>query len=211
MRFLIVDDHAVLREGLSALLRQGRPDCVVLGAGDGARGLEIARAQPDIDVVFLDLEMPGLSGVALVEAFGAQNPELPIVVLSSSESPNDARRALAAGALGYVPKSASSKTLMAALTMVLQGDIYVPPLLLGETSSVGAPAGAARSPNGRTERQVEVLRLVASGLSNKEIAKALDLSDKTVKVHLSAIFKALGVVNRMQAANAARKAGLTAR
>lgn len=211
MRFLVVDDHAVLREGLSALLQQWRPDCVVLTASGGVQGLETARAEPGIDVVFLDLEMPGLSGVALVEAFGRQNPDLPVVVLSSSESPSGARRALAAGALGYVPKSASSKTLMVALAMVLQGEVYVPPLLLGETRADDSLTKPARPSGGLTERQVEVLRLIDSGLSNKEIANALDLSDKTVKVHVTAIFKALGVVNRMQAANAARKGGLTER
>ena len=100
---------------------------------------------------------------------------------------------------------------MVALAMVLQGEVYVPPLLLGETRADDSLTKPARPSGGLTERQVEVLRLIDSGLSNKEIANALDLSDKTVKVHVTAIFKALGVVNRMQAANAARKGGLTER
>ena len=213
MKFLIVDDHAVLRDGLKALLRQAGPDDVVLEAGDGAEGLLLAGAHPDLDAVFLDLEMPGMGGMPAIEAFGKQHPILPVIVLSSSEDPQDVRRALAAGALGYVPKSTSSKTLMAALRLVLQGDIYVPPLVLDQPPAAGAGAAleAAKAPQiamRLTERQVEVLRLIGRGLSNKEIGLALELSEKTVKVHITAIFRALKVVNRMQAANAGRAAGL---
>jgi len=211
MKFLIVDDHAVLRDGLKALLRQAGPDDVVLEAGDGAEGLLLAGAHPDLDAVFLDLEMPGMGGMPAIEAFGKQHPILPVIVLSSSEDPQDVRRALAAGALGYVPKSTSSKTLMAALRLVLQGDIYVPPLVLDQPPAAGAALEAAKAPQiamRLTERQVEVLRLIGRGLSNKEIGLALELSEKTVKVHITAIFRALKVVNRMQAANAGRAAGL---
>jgi len=211
MKFLIVDDHAVLRDGLKALLRQAGPDDVVLEAGDGAEGLLLAGAHPDLDAVFLDLEMPGMGGMPAIEAFGKQHPILPVIVLSSSEDPQDVRRALAAGALGYVPKSTSSKTLMAALRLVLQGDIYVPPLVLDQPPAAGAALEAAKAPQiamRLTERQIEVLRLIGRGLSNKEIGLALELSEKTVKVHITAIFRALKVVNRMQAANAGRAAGL---
>jgi DNA-binding NarL/FixJ family response regulator len=103
MKFLIVDDHAVLRTGLTALLRQARPDDEVLEASNGAEGLETARLNPDLDAIFLDLEMPGMHGMPAIEAFGRQHPNLPVIVLSSSEDPSDVRRALAAGALGYIP------------------------------------------------------------------------------------------------------------
>ena len=130
-------------------------------------------------------------------------------MLSSSEKPSDVRRALAAGALGYVPKSANSDTLMAALHLVLAGEVYVPPLLLDEPPRPIAGARVRSDPaRGLTERQFDALRLLARGLTNKEIALELELSEKTVKIHVGAIFKALGVVNRAQAAEAARREGL---
>lgn len=211
MLFLIVDDHAVLRKGLSALLGQAKPDSVVLEASEGAQGLELARLHPNLDVVFLDLKMPGLGGVPAIEAFGAQHPDLPLIVLSSSEDPHDVRRAISAGALGYIPKSANANTLVAALEMVLQGQIYLPPLLLNEqqvAASAVEMAPARRASGLLTERQIEVLALIARGLSNKEIARALGLSEKTVKVHVGGLFKALDVANRMQATNEARKLGI---
>jgi DNA-binding NarL/FixJ family response regulator len=212
MKFLIVDDHAVLRNGLKALLQQAGPDDIVLEAVDGAEGLALAERHPDLDAVFLDLEMPGMGGLAAIEAFGKQHPVLPLIVLSSSENAQDVRRALAAGALGYVPKSTSSKTLMDALQFVLQGNVYVPPLVLNQSPPADAGAKSAKAPDAParlTERQIDVLRLIERGLSNKEIALALDLSEKTVKVHVTGIFRALNVVNRTQAASEARHAGLT--
>ncbi len=132
-----------------------------------------------------------------------------MIVLSSSEDADDVRRALAAGALGYVPKSAPPRTLLSALQLVLAGDVYVPPLLLGTPPLSARGVSAAADGQARlTERQVDVLRLVCRGASNKEIARELALSDKTVKAHVTAIFRALGVVNRTQAATAAQASGL---
>ena len=210
MKLLIVDDHAILREGLAAILRLAGPDTEVLQAGDGAEGLRIADAHLDLDAVFLDLQMPGVDGMAAVPEFGRRRPELPVIVLSSSEDPQDVRRALALGALGYVPKSAPPQTLLSALQLVLSGNIYVPPLMLNAAAAGTRPAGAngAADRASLTERQREVLRLLSDGLSNKEIGRALGLSDKTVKAHVTAIFRTLDVVNRTQAASAARSGGL---
>jgi two-component system nitrate/nitrite response regulator NarL len=211
MKYLIVDDHAVLRNGLKALLQQAEADPLVVEASDGAEGLRLAGLHRDLDAVFLDLEMPGIGGMSAIEEFGKQYPELPVIVLSSSEDPRDVRRALAAGALGYVPKSASSELLLAAVQFVLQGNVYVPPLMLKEqlpsatdVKTAGAPEAAVRL----TDRQLDVLRQLDRGLSNKEIALALNLSEKTVKVHITSIFRTFNVVNRTQAAMFARKTGL---
>jgi len=210
MKLLIVDDHAIVREGVAAMLRQAGPDTVVLQAGDGAEGVHLAESHPDLDAVFLDLQMPGTDGMSAVPEFGRRRPALPVIVLSSSEDPEDVRRALSLGALGYVPKSALPQTLLSALRLVLAGDVYVPPLMLDATPR-GVPAQPAAD-TGRqgtlTERQLAVLRLLSKGLSNKEIGRALNLSDKTVKAHITVIFKALDVVNRTQAASAARRAAL---
>lgn len=210
MKLLIVDDHAILREGLAAMLRQAGPDTEVLQASDGAQGVRIAEENLDLDAVFLDLEMPGTGGMSAVPEFGRRRPELPVIVLSSSEEPQDVRRALALGALGYVPKSAAPQTLLSALALVLSGNVYVPPLMLNPAALAGGPAAPNGSGlrNSLTERQLEVLRRLSDGLSNKEIGRELGLSDKTVKAHITTVFKALNVVNRTQAASAARLAGL---
>jgi DNA-binding NarL/FixJ family response regulator len=210
MKLLIVDDHAILREGLAAMLRQAGPGTEVLQAGDGTEGLRLAESHLDLDAVFLDLEMPGLDGMSAVPELGRRRPDLPVIVLSSSEDPMDVKRALALGALGYVPKSAAPQTLLSALALVLSGNVYVPPLMLNAAVLPGGASGA--NGNGTraalTERQLEVLRLLSDGLSNKEIGRALGLSDKTVKVHITTIFKTLNVVNRTQAASAARREAL---
>ncbi len=210
MKLLIVDDHAIVREGVAAMLRQAGPDTMVLQAGDGAEGVRLAEAHPDLDAVFLDLQMPGADGMSAVPEFGRRRPDRPVIVLSSSEDPEDVRRALGLGALGYVPKSALPQTLLSALRLVLAGDIYVPPLMVDAAARGGpsAPAADAGRHGALTERQREVLQLLSEGLSNKDIGRALNLSDKTVKAHITAIFKALDVVNRTQAASAARRAAL---
>lgn len=211
MRLLLVDDHAVVREGVAALLQQARAGIEVLQARGGEEGLLLARSEADLDAVLLDLVLPDMDGISAIEAFGQARADLPVVVLAGSEDPHDVRRALAAGALGYVPKSADPLTLLSALDFVLAGNVYVPPLALwGEAGGPPPrrPAPAAEPKPGLTERQVDVLRLLARGLPNKSIAQQLGLSDKTVKVHVTAIFRSLNVVNRTQAATAAREARL---
>jgi DNA-binding NarL/FixJ family response regulator len=208
MKLLIVDDHPVVREGLAALLRQLGPETIVLQSGDTAHALAQVPEHADLDIVVLDLMMAGASSLAAIGEFGRTRPELPIIVLSSSEDPQDARRALAQGALGYVPKSASQRTLLGAIRLVLNGDLYIPPLLL---EALGPPVRASApetQSSGLTERQIDVVRRLSAGDSNYTIAVDLGLSEKTVKAHVSAIFRALNVVSRTQAAAAARALGL---
>jgi DNA-binding NarL/FixJ family response regulator len=138
--------------------------------------------------------------LSAIARFGAASLA-PVVILSSSEDPADVRQALAQGAKGYVAKSASARTLVSALRLVLAGEIYVPSLL----AQMGA-APVIRGP--LTHRQIEVLHAICGGLSNKDIGVKLGLSERTVKVHVTAIFRALNVVNRTQAVNAARSAKL---
>lgn len=211
MKLLIVDDHPVLREGLVALLRHLGPDTEILEAGDAPAALRLVEEHADLDIVVLDLLMPGMGGLSALAEFGRARPDLPVIVLSSSEDPQDARKALAQGALGYVPKSASQHTLISAIRLVLEGDLYVPPLILNEMANVRQAQLRRRSEDGRpilTERQIEVLRRLSEGQPNKTIAFELDLSEKTVKAHITAIFKALNVVNRTQAAAVGRETGL---
>ncbi len=211
MKLLIVDDHPVLRDGLAALLQHAGPDTTVLQARDAGEGLAIADSCGDLDVIILDLEMPGMKGVEALSEFGRKRPDVPVIVLSSSEDPDDVRKSLAAGALGYVPKSASQQVLLSAIRLVLNGDLYIPPLILDEDPTAAGQrirtAGSEGAPQ-LTQRQIEILRLLSEGMPNKTIAAALNLSVKTVKVHITAIFKALNVANRTQAAVAGRKAGI---
>jgi two-component system nitrate/nitrite response regulator NarL len=211
MKILVVDDHPIFRDGLVALLQRLDSDTVVLQAGDTAGALKVVGEQADIDVVILDLMMPGVGGLRAITELGQARPELPVVVLSSSEEPKDVRQALSHGALGYVPKSASPHTLLSAIRMVLTGDLYVPPLLLVETNEESSlpPRVAPEGCSARlTDRQIDVLRRLANGQSNKSVALELSLSEKTVKAHITAIFKALNVVSRTQAAKAARELGI---
>ncbi len=210
MKLLIVDDHPVLREGLAALLRQTGPDTAIVQAENATMALGLLDQHPDLDVVVLDLMMPGIGGMAAITEFGRKRPDLPVIVLSSSEDPHEARRALALGALGYVPKSAGQHTLISAIELVMKGEIYIPPLILTEGSRRGGSqhASVIGSTASLTERQVDVLRRLSAGQPNKVIAYELELSEKTVKAHITAIFKALNVVNRTQAAAIGREAGI---
>jgi two-component system, NarL family, nitrate/nitrite response regulator NarL len=211
MKLLIVDDHPVLRDGLAALLAQAGPDTAVLQARDAREGLALVESHPDLDLIILDLAMPGMKGLQALAEFGRKRPDLPVIVLSSSEDPKDVRQALASGALGYVPKSASQQVLLSAVRLVLNGDLYIPPLILGEPSSAVERRSDGAGHNSRrllTTRQVEILVLLSEGKPNKTIAATLTLSEKTVKAHISAIFKTLNVVNRTQAAVAGREAGI---
>ncbi len=208
MKILILDDHPLLRQGLAMLLA-GSGD-TVLEAGTVEQATDLIDAHPDLELVVLDLFLPGEVGWTLITTIGETHPGLPIVVLSSSENPKDVRRALQLGALGYIPKSAGPHTFLSAIRLVLSGELYVPPLLLDATMSPPAPSPAStpRTATGLTDRQTDILRLLAEGIPNKVIARQLDLSEKTVKAHVTAIFRALDVVNRTQAANAGRAAGL---
>jgi DNA-binding NarL/FixJ family response regulator len=211
MKLLIVDDHAVVREGLAAVLRQAEEATLVLQAEGSLAGLDLAEKHADLDAIFLDLKMPGLGGMAAIQEFGRRRPDVPVIVLSSSEDTRDVQNALAAGALGYVPKSANRQTLLTALKLVLSGEVYLPPLLLAQIRAGASLRGhepRTRGVAGLTDRQREVLRLIAEGRSNKDIGNTLGLSEKTVKAHVTAIFRTLDVVNRTQAAGEARKAGL---
>ncbi len=199
MKALLIDDHAMVREGVTAVLRQAFPEGTILQAADVAAAIIVAGDHADLDLTVLDLMMPGLSGTAALAAFVDARPAVPVIVLSSSEDAGDVRAALATGALGYVAKSASPATLLAAVRLVLSGEIYVPTFMAGTTPNPDRLAVL-------TERQRDILKLVAGEASNKEIAHRLTISEKTVKAHLTAIFRTLNVASRGEAARLAAQA-----
>lgn len=170
--------------------------------------MSLLEEQPDLDLIILDLAMPGMQGFDALSEFGRKRPELPVIVLSSSENPQDVRRALALGALGYVPKSANQTVLLSAIRLVMDGNLYIPPLILDDAGQAAPYERSSRASVPLTARQIEVLAMLSEGKPNKAIAAALTLSEKTVKAHVTAIFKTLNVINRTQAAAAGRAAGL---
>jgi two-component system, NarL family, nitrate/nitrite response regulator NarL len=207
VKLLIVDDHPLFRDGLAALLRQASSDVVVRQAASTEEARHVLDEE-NFDAMFMDLVMPGLCGEPAIREFARSHPDLPVIVLSSSEAPSDVRRVINAGASGYIPKSATAQTVVSALRLVLSGNIYVPPLLVSATARAADidAQDAPRSLAQLTDRQVDVLRYLRDGLSNKEISAHLGIAEKTVKVHIAAIFKTLNVVNRTQAAKVLRDA-----
>lgn len=208
MKILIGDDHLLFREGLRRLLEQLQGDSSFVEAGTFNEVLEQCRAGSTFDIILMDLHMPNWPGFDGLREIQALQPGVPVVVISASEALGDIRGALDHGATGYIPKSSSVKVMMGALNLVFSGGIYLPPGAL--TASMEA-APRRRSIDvsdrnagyGLTQRQREVLECLRLGKSNKQIAYELGLSEGTVKIHVTAIFKSLGVKNRTQAVIAA--------
>ena len=204
MKILIVDDHALFREGLCHVLNALDERVSILEAADYESALLHAAKHPDLDMVLLDLNMPGKDGFAVLATFVEKYPALPIVMLSGSSQRKDIQRALDTGAVGYIPKDTTSSIMLNALRLIFSGGTYVPQIMV-QQADVNA---ANRTAHDLTPRQLEVLSLLIHGDSNKEIALKMDLAEGTVKMHVTAIFKILVVSNRTQAAMAAQALGL---
>ena len=211
MKILLIDDHPLLRGGMRYLLRSLDADLEMDEAANSAQGLELAAAH-SYDLVLLDLRMPGLNGMDALAALRAVVPDTPLVVLSGEDDPAVVRAAIEGGAMGFIPKSSSPDVLIQALRLVLAQGVYLPPAVLAAARPAPAPAPppAPADPmlSGLTPRQMDVLRCVIKGKPNKTIARELDVSEGTVKAHLSAVFQALGAHNRTEAVYAAAKLGL---
>lgn len=202
MKTLLADDHPLMREGVRQVLSQLELAVEIVDAYDYPSLFAQTAQHADLDLALVDLNMPGFVGMRGIAQYRSRFPDIPLVVLSASESAHDIRGALEAGALGYIPKSAPAPVMLAALRQVLAGDLYVPDCL-GEGEPVSQPApptdlDALRS-LGFTTRQLDVARLLAQGHTNKTIGHLLSMSESTVKVHNTEIFKALGVSNRTEA------------
>jgi two-component system, NarL family, nitrate/nitrite response regulator NarL len=195
-RILVVDDHPLYREGMVSALRARLPELEVLGAGSAEEGMTILERHPDTDVVLIDLRLPGMDGFGALAAYAERFPTVSRVLISGQEGAEIVRRAFQAGASGFIPKSMNVDEVTAAIRRVLEGEVFVP------------SAGEKLAPDSAlTLRQIEVLRLLGEGYTNKEIARALDITERTAKAHVAAIFEALGVDNRTQAVLAAQRSG----
>ena len=203
VRVLIVDDHPVVRNGLRGML-DGEPGVAVVGeASDGAEALTVAdRLAPD--VVLMDLRMPGMDGIEATAAFAARGATPRVLVLTTYDTDADVLRAVEAGATGYLLKDASSGELVRAVRAVARGESVLAPVALSRlTRRVRTPDADAP-----TARELDVLRQVARGASNREVAAALHISEATVKSHLLHLFVKLGVEDRTAAVTAALRRGL---
>lgn len=208
MKILVVDDHALVREGLRQVLKGLDEHVEVLEAPHCARAFELAALHADLDLVLLDYHLPDMNGLEALDVFGRDHPELPIMMLSGSVNPRIMRQVLAKGAAGFLTKSGLSQELLAALRLVLAGDVYVPSdLLVDPDMDDHDVAVAADAPPQLTPRQEVVLALLLDGRSNKEISQHLDLAEETTKNHVTAILRAFGVKTRIQAVLAAARHG----
>lgn len=201
MRILIIDDHRLFREAIGHVLRELEEKVVLMEAGTAEEAISMVRHYRDLDLILLDLNMPGMGGLSSLPKLLELAPTAPVVVVSGSAAGVDVRSAINAGAAGFIPKTASSHELASALRVVLSGEIYVPPSLLSVVDAATTPSTA--SVGGReislTPRQAEVLQLMGDGLSNKSIADRLGVSEGTVKLHVNAVLRALNARNRTEA------------
>lgn len=226
MKVLLVDDHPLILAALQAVIQGLGDDVTVVGVDSAAGARATLAADADFDLVLLDLALGDADGFDVLAELRSTYPALPVVVVSASERASDVIRAIDVGAMGFVPKRSSNAALFEALRMVMSGGLYVPPMMLGQELQAPPPGGdtvpavmrpAAEAPLGAqarpepqqeaatlaqvglTPRQSEVLALLLQGLPNKLIARELNLSVETVKDHVAAVLRALGVSSRTQA------------
>jgi DNA-binding NarL/FixJ family response regulator len=217
VKVLVVDDHPLVRDAMSGILAGLSSALEIIEASDCAGGLAFARTHPDIDLVLLDLELPGSRRFEALERFRREHPTLPVVILSMHRDRQAVRGAIERGAMGFIPKASPKEVIASAVRLVLAGGVYLPPEALAEEGAGVAaavefalPADASRSLSGLglTPRQGQVLALIMQGKSNKEICRELGLADRTVKVHVTAVLTALRVPSRTKAVVAAGRLGL---
>jgi DNA-binding NarL/FixJ family response regulator len=220
VKILIVDDHPLIREALRHVLTVLDAKFELIEAQNFAEALAAADDDPHLDLILLDLGLPDIDGIDALSELRERHAGIPIVVLSASEQPAIVLRAIDAGAMGFVPKTTSSHLLLNALRLVLAGGVYLPAEVLRQHQDAPEPAlqlaaearrgGNMLTPHaaGLTARQAEVLALLVEGKPNKLICRDLGLAEGTVKIHMTAILKALNVSNRTQAVIAVGKLGL---
>ncbi len=203
MRILVVDDHPLFRSGIAGVIADLAAAVETTEASSCEKALALLAAGREFALILLDLNLPGMDGMTGLARLRDAAPATPVVVLSATEDSRKIKQAIAAGAKGYVPKSAGRDILLNALRLVLSGGVYLP------INIMESPAPAATAEQ-LTPRQRDVLQWLVRGKSNKEIADLLGMAENTVRVHVAAIFRYLDVKNRTEAGYAAMRRGLLA-
>lgn len=213
LKLLVVEDHALVREGLVRLLGQIEDDTHVFDSADFESALMVLDNEGEFDLVLLDLALPGIDGFAGLDILRRRYPAMPVAVVSAFDDLPTVTRVLNLGASGFIPKAFSGEELLSAVRDVLAGNLFRPGDRQGsrlDDATPLPPSGISVQPAdvGLTERQAQVLALMVRGLSNRDIADQLDLSEGTVKIHATAVFKTLGVNSRTQALVAVARYGI---
>lgn len=201
MRILVIEDHALVREGLLLALRaleDNGSHAEVLGAKDAEEATAMLAENDDFDLIVLDLMLPGTGGMAFLGVIRKRHPHIPVVILSALDDGDTVMKAMRQGAAGFVSKASPTDVLLGALREVLAGEIWLPPEYRDQAGKRRRNKTVAER-FGLTKSQARVLELLAEGKTNREIAALLDVTEGTVKIHVSAIFKAMNVSNRSQA------------
>ncbi|GAB3354124.1 MULTISPECIES: response regulator [Chromohalobacter] len=205
-KFIVADDHPLFRAALNQALRQVAPQAEIVEADTMEATSDMVMRHPDADLILLDLHMPGAHGFSGLIQLRGQSPEVPVVVISGSEEPPVVRRAIDYGASGFIPKSSSLDVIAEAIRQVLEGEVWLPEEMadvLGESNEDEARFAEAIA--SLTPQQFRVLNMLNEGLLNKQIAYELNVSEATIKAHVTAILRKLGVHSRTQAVIAAQK------
>lgn len=219
MKILVVDDHGLIREALSGVLKQLRPDATIVEAVDSSQAAQRLKEEREIELIVLDLGLPDRNGLDILAELRDRYRDVAVVVLSGLSDRDTVTRALDLGALGFIPKSASRAVMLSAFNLIFAGGVYIPPEVLGGkapspaagSESAGQERRVSAADIGLTERQMDVLALMMQGKSNKAICRLLNLAEPTVKNHVTAILRTLNATNRTEAVIAAGALGLGAR
>ena len=213
LKLLVVEDHALVREGLVRLLAQVEEGASVDEAADFESALNILENGDDFDLIFLDLALPGIDGFAGLDILRRRYPAIPVAVCSAFDDTPTISRVMKLGASGFIPKAYSGEALLNAARQILAGELFRPSEQGNSRLDDNVPLEPSRlsvsaAEIGLTDRQAQVLALMVRGLSNRDIGVQLDLSEGTVKIHATAVFKALGVTSRTQALVAVARYGI---
>jgi len=215
MRILVVDDHQLFIDGIRHILNKLDDQVNIIESNSAGVAIQHIGSDLDIDMILLDLHMPGMDGMSIIKRINSSENNIPVVIISAEENIYEIKSIIDAGAMGFIPKSSTSQELQTALMSVMSGELYFPEQIRKQINKLTPRRSAKQSSDengpkgtGLTKRQQEILELLARGYSNKQLATSLHLSENTVKVHVSGIYRAMGVSSRTQCVKIARQNGL---
>ncbi len=208
MKVLITDEQSLFRDGLSLRLKQINQDIAILQSSNLAEMQKILSKESDIDILILDIDLAELNAAEIINKIKTLAPNTKIVAISSCEDTRNIKKILSCGVKGYIPKRSDSNILSGALKLILDGGTYIPPAMLDNGLDYNAHQTNSPLKKNLTNRQSQVLDLIAQGKSNKQIAYDMGVSEATVKLHINALLRSLKVNNRTQAVITAQKMGL---